>query len=186
MAALSGAGTANAGCVSISGQTFSSGGGGICSSSAQLGNIAVANGTNSAAAAGPGPGNTAVAAGNSALAEALGGGNFALAHGNVGNNNGFTVVVPPLPPLVIPANANTFTSAIASGVLNKAFAIGDGSTATAFNVDSPASTPGNNVATSRGNGSNSFAISGNQLNPAIPAGQIANAIGNNVNSLNTP
>jgi hypothetical protein len=95
------------------------------------------------------------------------------------------VVVPPLPNIVIPATTLP-TSAIALGVLNKAFAIGDGSVALAQNADSPASTPGNNRATTIGNGSNSVAISGNLLTPPIAAGQIANAIGNNVNSFNTP
>jgi hypothetical protein len=184
VAALSGAATASAGCVSISGQTFVSGGGGFCETSSDLGTIAVANGAG-AVAEGAGPGNTAIAAGTDPIALAEGGGDFALAHGNPGPNNGFTVVVPPLPNVVIPA-ATIPTVASASGVLNKAFAIGDGSTATAFNFDSPSSTPGNNRATTIGNGSNSVAVSGNLLAPPIAAGQIANAIGNNVNSFNVP
>ena len=185
VAALSGAATANAGCVSISGQTFVSGGGGACSTTPLLGNIAVANGVGALASAGVGPGNTAIAAGTAAESSAIGAGNFTLAHGNPGLNPGFTVVVPPLPNIVIPATTLP-TSAIALGVLNKAFAIGDGSVALAQNADSPASTPGNNRATTIGNGSNSIAVSGNQLVTPITAGQIANAIGNNVNSLNTP
>ena len=194
VAALSGAGTAGAGCVSISGQTFVSGGGGTCSTSTDPGNIAVANGAGSGAFAGlGGPGNIAIAAGTaatgpSALSEAVGGGNFALAHGNPGNNNG--AVFGSFPPIPISfdvfPNANAPVQAIAQGVSNKAFAIGDGSTAQAFNFDSPTSTPSNNVATSVGLGSNSLAVSGNALTTPIAAGQIANAIGNNVNSLNTP
>jgi hypothetical protein len=183
-AALSGAGTANAGCVSISGQNFFSGGGGICETTTELGNIAVANGTGAEAGAGLGPGNTAIAAGTDAFAQAEGAGNFALANGNPGPNPGATFSVPPVT-VIIPA-ATIRTHALARGVLNQAFAIGDGSTATAENADLPTTTPGNNRATTIGNGSNSLAISGNQLIPPIAAGQIANAIGNNVNSLNVP
>jgi hypothetical protein len=186
VAALSAAATASAGCVSISGQTFVSGGGGLCGTTSEPGNIAVANGTDAEALADGGPGNTAIAAGTGPFSEAIGGGNFALANGNPGPNPGFTVVVPPLPNIVISPSANRQTLAIASGVLNKAFAIGDGSVALAENVDSPVTTPGNNRATTLGNGSNSVAISGNLLTPPIAAGQIANAIGNNVNSFNTP
>jgi hypothetical protein len=186
VAALSGAATANAGCVSISGQTFTSGGGGGCATSPELGNIAVANGPSALAFAIGGPGNTAVTAGTGAFSEADGGGNFVLAHGNPGNNNGFTVVVPPLPTFTVGGSPNQPTIADARGVRNTAFAIGDGSIAEASNIDSPVTTPGNNRATTIGNGSNSLAISGNLLTPPIAAGQIANAIGNNVNSLNMP
>ena len=194
LAALSGAGTANAGCVSISGTTFASGGGGVCVTSALPGNLAVANGAGTFAEAVNGPGNLAVAAGTttsslltSAAAIANGGGNFALAHGNPGNNNGATFKVPPLTGLFdIPASTTQATDAEATGVLNRAIAIGDGSTAQAFNFDSPSSTPGNNTAFTQGLGSNSLAISGNALTPPIAAGQIANAIGNNKISLNTP
>ena len=193
VAALSGAGTASAGCVSISGQTFTSGGGGSCLTTTEPGNIAVGNGAGSVAeAGGGGPGNIAVASGtnggaptNSAVANAVGGGNFALAHGNPGNNNGVTFTVPPVG-IFVPASPSRPTVASATGVSNKAFAIGDGSTAFADNFDSPLSTPGKNVATTVGNGSNSWAVSGNLLTTPIAAGQIANAIGNNVNSLNTP
>jgi hypothetical protein len=183
VAALSGAATANAGCVSISGQTFASGGGGLCITTPELGNIAVANGTGSVSEAAGGPGNLAVVGNTDAVAEALGGGNFALANGNIGPNPGATFVVgPPVGTIAIPAG-NHRTFAAAAGVQNTAFAIGDGSTAEALNFET---TPGNNRATTIGNGSNSFAISGNQIIPPIAAGQIANAIGNNVNSLNMP
>jgi hypothetical protein len=185
VAALSGAATANAGCVSISGQTFFSGGGGTCITSTNLGNIAVANGTGSAATAAGGPGNTAIAAGTLAGAAATGGGNFALAHGNPGNNNGGTFTVSNFT-VIVPADPNFPTQAVAEGVLNKAFAIGDGSGALATNVDIPTTTPGNNRATSIGNGNFAMAVSGNQLVPPVAAGQIANAIGNNVTSVNMP
>jgi hypothetical protein len=186
VAALSGAATANAGCVSISGQTFLSGGGGTCFTTSDLGNIAVANGVGSQAGVVAGPGNTVIAAGTNASSLAEGAGNFALAHGNPGNNNGATFPIPPFGGIVILPNPNTRTSAQVSGVLNQAFAIGDGSTANAINADSPSTTPGNNRATSIGLGSNSLAISGNLLTPPVAAGQIANAIGNNVNSFNMP
>jgi hypothetical protein len=185
VAALSGAATANAGCVSISGVTFFSGGGGFCVTSTDPGNIAVANGTNAAAVAFDGPGNTAISAGTHAQSSAGGVGNFALAHGNPGNNNGFMVTVPPTT-FTIPANPNSPTGASALGTRNTAFAIGDGSFAQAANSDVPFGTPGNNRATSIGLGSNSLAISGNQFIPPIADGQIANAIGNNVNSFNMP
>ena len=192
LAALSGAGTANAGCVSISGQTFVSGGGGACGSDNLPGDIAVANGAGAVAGAGffgSSGNNISISAGNGALSEAVSGsGNFALAHGNPGNNNGAGFgSFPPIPISfdIIPST-NQPAQAIAQGVSNRAFAIGDGSTAQAFNFDSPASTPGNNVATAQGNGSNALAISGNLFTTPIAAGQIANAIGNNVNSLNVP
>jgi hypothetical protein len=186
LAALSGAATANAGCVSVSGATFVSGLGlsGLCATSTEPGNIAVANGPDAFAIAGVGPGNTAIAAGTIALAQAGGAGNFALAHGDPGANPGAVFIVPP-GAFIVPAGTIP-TAASATGVLNKAFAIGNGSTANAINIDFPVNTVGNNRATTIGNGSNSLAVSGNQLIPPIAAGQIANAIGNNVNSLNMP
>jgi hypothetical protein len=186
VAALSGAATASAGCVSISGQTFFSGGGGDCETSTDLGNIAIANGTGAKANSKGGPGNTAIAAGTGARSGAVGGGNFALANGNPGPNNGFLIPVPS-GDIGIPPNPNESTFANAEGFNNTAFAIGDGSIAVAQNLfDVPLTTPGNNRATTIGNGSNSAAISGNLFTPPIPAGQIANAIGNNVYSVNMP
>ena len=177
VAALSGAGTASAGCVSISGTTFSSGGGGLCATSSEVGNLAVANGNTHRGSRFGGPGNIAIAASQgsgAALATAEGGGNFALANGISGNNNGAVFgAFPPVPAgsIDIPANANTPTTAVALGVLNKAFAIGNGSTAQAYNFDSPASTVGGNRATTIGNGSNSLAISGNMFTPQSPPGR---------------
>jgi hypothetical protein len=184
VAAVSGAATANAGCVSINGQTtFFSGGGGDCSTNAPF-SIAVANGTGTGAGT-DGPGNIAIAAGTGTLSQAGGIGNFALANGNIGPNPGAPFAVPPFS-YALPPNPNQQTFAQAFGVQNTAFAIGDGSSARAINFDSPSTTPGNNRATTIGNGSNSFAVSGNLYTTPIPAGQIANAIGNNVNSLNVP
>ena len=192
VAALSGAGTANAGCVSISGQTFSSGGGGTCVTTEELGNIAVANGVDAYAEAGfAGPGNISIAAGTGAIASTFGGGNFALAHGEPGNNDGTGDTFPVIPfseeftfDSNIPADENTPTQAYAVGVLNRAFAIGNGSTAQAYNYDSDPATPGNNVANTQGNGSNSLALSGDNFGLAIASGQIANAIGDAKNALN--
>src|SRR5271167_3767032 len=130
--ALSGAGTANAGCVSISGQTFTRGGGGECFTAAMPGDIAVANGAGSYADAGAfiagGPGNIAIAAGTqpnasgeSAIAEAFGAGNFALANGAPGANPGTGTSFPTGPPINfnITANPSTLTEAFVYGVQNK-------------------------------------------------------------------
>src|SRR5271167_4494655 len=169
VAALSGAGTASAGCVSISGQTFTSGGGGVCSTDPEPGNIAVGNGGDLYAHAGMGPGNIAISVGTGAEVAANGAGNFALANGNRGNNNGFTVFTPGGGQYVVPANPAFGTFADAIGVSNRALTIGDASTTYAQGT--------NNVATSVGLGSNSVAIG---------SGKIANAIGNNKNSYNMP
>ena len=183
VAALSSAGTASAGCVSISGTSYFSGSGGYCETTTELGNIAVANGASSQAYAGfGGPGNIAIAKGSFAYADAEGGGNFALANGEPGNNNGAAFTGDPFTD--IPADANTVTQAYAYGVLNKALAIGNGSTAQSYNFDSVVTTAGKNLAFTQGNGSNSLAISGDLVPGAPASGQIANAIGNAKNALN--
>jgi hypothetical protein len=108
-----------------------------------------------------GTGNAAFAAGTKAVAESGGTGNLAVAVGNPGPNSGLIV-----DNLIIPATPSGGTHALASGTFNRAFAFGDGSTATAIGGDpaNPLTSVGNNTAITLSNGTNSYA---GQLPPAF-------------------
>jgi hypothetical protein len=186
-ATLTGAGSANASCVSFSGMGNNS----QCNTS-NFGDVAVVIGNGYATA--QGGGNVAWAIGNKADAIAAGKYNLAFAQGNTGPNPGM-VVTTGENGVQIPATDDEDAFAEAVGFGNRAIAIGDGATAAALGGDGLASVSkfpmrraqvGNNTSITIGKGSNSYAGS---LPPKMPPGnapknQFAAAVGDHRNAIN--
>lgn len=186
-ATLTGAGSANASCISVSGVGNTN----QCTTK-NLGDVAVVIGTGQATA--QGGANVAWAIGDEAYAESVGKFNLAFANGNPGPNSGMVITDGP-DGVQIPPQDRATTAAVAVGSGNRALAIGDGATAGAVGGDRsigisklPLRRPqiGNNTAVSFGRGSNSYA---GTLPPKDPPGnkpnhQFAGAIGDHKNALN--
>jgi len=186
-AMLTGAGSANASCISVGGIGNTS----QCNTS-NFGDVAVVIGKGYATA--QGGGNIAWAIGNNADAIAAGKYNLAFAQGNTGPNPGM-VVTTGENGVAIPATDKEDAFAESLGFGNRAIAIGDGATAAAMGGDGLSSISrlqlkraqiGNNTSITIGKGSNSYAGS---LPPKLPPGnaprnQFAAALGDHHNALN--